>query len=52
MLWRRATGAFLKVCVDMDDVTATLAIHYLSKYLSAYYGEKVIILLHGLSGPS
>ena len=42
---------FESVCVDMDDVTATLAIHYLSKYLSAYYGKRVIILLDEYDTP-
>ena len=42
---------FKSVCVDMDDVTATLAIHYLSKYLSAYYGKRVIILLDEYDTP-
>ncbi|MDE6214520.1 MAG: ATP-binding protein [Lachnospiraceae bacterium] len=42
---------FKSVCVDMDDVTATLAIHYLSKYLNAYYGKKVIILLDEYDTP-
>ncbi len=35
----------------MDDVAATLAIHYLSKYLSAYYGKRVIILLDEYDTP-
>ena len=28
-----------------DFISATMAIHYLSKYLYLYYGKKVIILL-------
>lgn len=36
---------FASVSIDMDDVTATLALHELSGYLSRYYGKKVIILL-------
>ena len=36
---------FRRVSADMDDVCATMAIHYLSKYLYLYYGKKVIILL-------
>lgn len=42
---------FKSVSADMDDVTATMAIHYLSKYLSAYYGKKVIILLDEYDTP-
>lgn len=42
---------FRSVSVDMDDVTATLAIHYLSKYLYIYYGKKVIILLDEYDTP-
>ncbi len=42
---------FNSVSVDMDDVAATLAIHYLSKYLSAYYGKRVIILLDEYDTP-
>ncbi len=42
---------FKSVSVEMDDVTATLAIHYLSKYLSDYYGKKVIILLDEYDTP-
>lgn len=42
---------FRSVSVDMDDVTATLAIHYLSKYLYAYYGKRVIILLDEYDTP-
>lgn len=42
---------FRRVSDDMDDVTATLAIHYLSKYLCVYYGKKVIILLDEYDTP-
>ena len=42
--WRR-------VSVDMDDVEASLAIHHLAKYLSLYYGKKVIILLDEYDTP-
>lgn len=35
----------------MDDVDATMAIHYLSKFLHAYYGKKVIILLDEYDTP-
>lgn len=42
---------FERVSVDMDDVDATMAIHYLSKYLYRYYGQKVIILLDEYDTP-
>mgnify|MGYP002511301347 CR=1 FL=1 len=42
---------FKNVSADMDDVTATMAIHYLSKFLSVYYGKKVIILLDEYDTP-
>lgn len=42
---------FEDVTVDMDDVTATLAVHQLSSYLSRYYGKKVIILLDEYDTP-
>ncbi len=42
---------FKSVSAGMDDVTATMAIHYLSKYLSAFYGKKVIILLDEYDTP-
>ena len=42
---------FKKISVDMDDVSATLALHCLSKYLYRYYGKKVIILLDEYDTP-
>ena len=42
---------FRRICADMDDVDATLAVHYLSKYLNLYYGKKVIILLDEYDTP-
>lgn len=42
---------FRRISVDMDDVDATMAIHYLSKYLYLYYGKKVIILLDEYDTP-
>ena len=39
------------VSEDMDDTTATMAIHQLSLYLSKYYGKKVIILLDEYDTP-
>lgn len=35
----------------MDDVTAAMALHQLSIYLSRYYGKKVIILLDEYDTP-
>lgn len=42
---------FRRVSADMDDVDATMALHYLSKYLYRYYGKKVIILLDEYDTP-
>lgn len=42
---------FRRVTVDMGDVEATLAIHNLAKYLSRYFGKKVIILLDEYDTP-
>ena len=42
---------FRRVSADMDDVDATMAIHYLSKFLYLYYGQKVIILLDEYDTP-
>ena len=42
---------FKRVSVDMDDVDATMAIHYLAKFLYFYYGKKVIILLDEYDTP-
>lgn len=42
---------FRRISDDMSDVDATLAIHYLSKFLCQYYGKKVIILLDEYDTP-
>ena len=42
---------FQSVSADMDDMTATMALHQLSLYLSRYYGKKVIILLDEYDTP-
>ncbi len=42
---------FRSVSVDMDDTAATMAIHQLSRYLSRYYGRRVIILLDEYDTP-
>ncbi len=34
---------FQSVSADMDDMTATMALHQLSLYLSHYYGKNVMI---------
>ena len=40
-----------RVCADMDEVTASLALHHMSDYLSRYYGKKAIILLDEYDTP-
>lgn len=42
---------FRSVRTDMDDVTATMAIHKMSDFLSRYYGKNVIILLDEYDTP-
>lgn len=42
---------FQSVSMDMDDTTATIAIHQLSLFLSRYHGKKVIILLDEYDTP-
>ena len=42
---------FDSVDVDMDETTATMAVHQLSSYLSRYHGKKVIILLDEYDTP-
>ena len=42
---------FQSVSADMDDMTATMALHQLSLYLSRYYEKKVIILLDEYDTP-
>jgi len=42
---------FSSVKEDMDEVTATMAVHNLSNYLSRYYGKGVIILLDEYDTP-
>ncbi len=42
---------FSSVDVNMDETTATMALHQLSIYLSRYYGKKVIILLDEYDTP-
>lgn len=42
---------FHSVKLDMSDAAAAFAIHYLSDYLSRYYGKKVLILLDEYDTP-
>ena len=42
---------FRRISSEMDDVDATMAIHYFSKFLYCYYGKKVIILLDEYDTP-
>ena len=42
---------FKRVTINMDDVDATMAIHYLAKFLYLYYGKKAIILLDEYDTP-
>lgn len=42
---------FESVTAEMDDATATMAVHQLSLYLSRYYKRKVIILLDEYDTP-
>ena len=42
---------FSSVCMDMPEVSATMAIHRMSRFLYQYYGKKVIILLDEYDTP-
>ena len=42
---------FRRISPEMDDVDATMAIHYFSKFLYCYYGKKVVILLDEYDTP-
>ena len=42
---------FVSVDVTMDETTATMAIHQLSRFLSKHYGKNVIILLDEYDTP-
>ncbi|MBQ3665810.1 MAG: AAA family ATPase [Lachnospiraceae bacterium] len=50
-LYETEVDFFKRVNFDMSESDATLAIHYLSGYLSRYYGKKVIILLDEYDTP-
>ncbi len=51
MISPRGRRFFESVSEDMDDMTATVAIHQLSLFLSKYYGKHVIILLDEYDTP-
>ncbi len=42
---------FRRVSEDMPEITATIALHRLSKFLYKYYGKKVLILLDEYDTP-
>lgn len=42
---------FQKICYEMDDMTAAMAINKLCGFLEKYYGKKVIILLDEYDTP-
>lgn len=42
---------FRKVSIDMDSVTASMALHKMSEYLFRHYGKKVLILLDEYDAP-
>lgn len=42
---------FRRISINMDDVDAAMAIHYLSEFLFLFYGKKVIILLDEYDTP-
>lgn len=51
MLTERDREYFDRVCVDMSDNDATLALYQLSDFLYRYYGKKVIIPLDEYDTP-
>lgn len=51
LLGEREQQYFDRVAMDMDDSTASFALHRLADYLSRYYGKKVIILLDEYDTP-
>lgn len=51
VLGDRGKRFFESVSEDMNDTTATMAIHQLSMLLSRYYGKKAIILLDEYDAP-
>ena len=51
ILDNREKDFFESVSADMDDVTATMAVHQLALFLHRYYNKKVIILLDEYDTP-
>jgi len=51
LLTEEEKAYFLSVSTNMDETTATLAIHKMSDFLCRYYGKKVIILLDEYDTP-
>ncbi len=51
ILRQKEKDYYERVSYGMDEVTASLAIHNMSDYLSRYYGRKVIILLDEYDTP-
>ncbi|MDE6964950.1 MAG: AAA family ATPase, partial [Lachnospiraceae bacterium] len=51
ILDNREKEFFESVSADMDDVTATMAVHQLALFLHRYYNKKVIILLDEYDTP-
>ena len=42
---------FQSICAEMPEVTATMALHQLTRFLYKYYGKKVILLLDEYDTP-
>ncbi len=51
LLSEEEEGFFRSISTDMPEVTATAAIHRMSKFLCGYYGKKVMILLDEYDTP-
>ena len=51
LLYETDKRYFKRMCEDMDDSDATLALYQLSDFLYRYYGKKVIILLDEYDTP-
>ncbi len=51
ILGDRELAYYDRVCADMDDSDASLALHRMSDFMSRYYGKKVIILLDEYDTP-
>ena len=51
LLSKNEINYFSRISKEMDDTDATLALHYMSDFLSRYYGKKVIILLDEYDTP-